>query len=167
MEVIQLMTLEINQQLQLLPDAIMATVLVVTAILDIKYMLIYNSITYPIIIGGVLINGINGNFYAIGWFFICTMIMLFISCIYHDGLGGGDIKLTGAIAAWLGDERSILVILIAFICGGIFATILIAYKRRYCKDMKIPFAPFLAIGGIVSMAVGCDILIWYVNILLG
>lgn len=166
MEGIQLMNLEISQHLQLLPDAIMTAILVVTAIIDIKYMLIYNSITYPIIIVGICINIISGNFYAIGWFLISTMIMILINCVYHGGLGGGDIKLAGAIAAWLGDERSILVILIAFMCGGLFAIMVIMYKRKYYKDMKIPFAPFLAIGGVVSMVEGCDILIWYTGILL-
>lgn len=159
------MILEINQHLQFLPDSLMIAILAVIAILDIKYMMIYNSITYPMIIAGICINAISGNSYAIVWFIISIVIMLLISCMYHGGLGGGDIKLTGAITAWLGDERGILVILIAFVCGGIFAMMIIIYNRKYCRDMKIPFAPFLAFGGIVALIEGNDILIWYLNIL--
>jgi len=70
-----------------------------------------------------------------------------------EALGDGDIKFMVMLGANLGIERTLLSVLGASIIGSAVGIILILFEKLKKEDY-IPFAPFLALGGIVS------ILIW-------
>jgi leader peptidase (prepilin peptidase)/N-methyltransferase len=75
-------------------------------------------------------------------------------------MGGGDIKLMGAMGAFLGLRAAVLALLISFILGGIIGLLLIVFKIKSRKDY-IPFGPFLALGTIIAMLFYDEIIIWY------
>ena len=70
-----------------------------------------------------------------------------------EALGDGDIKLMVMLGANLGIERTLLSVLGASIMGAAVGIILILFEKLKKEDY-IPFAPFLALGAVVS------ILIW-------
>jgi leader peptidase (prepilin peptidase)/N-methyltransferase len=60
-------------------------------------------------------------------------------------MGYGDVKLLGALGAWLG-----LYSLLALFLGVLFGALVgLAFRQR-----KIPFGPYLALGGIVAFFYG-------------
>jgi len=60
-------------------------------------------------------------------------------------MGFGDVKLAGALGVLVGWPDIALSLILAFITGGIYGSILILRKRKDMKD-SIPFGPFIILG---------------------
>ena len=78
------------------------------------------------------------------------------------GMGGGDMKLGAMLGAFLGWKVVLLTMFIAVVLGGALAVALIASGLRGRKD-PIPFGPFLAAGGAVSLFWGERVVRWYLD----
>ncbi len=94
-----------------------------------------------------------------------ALILILIRVIYkairhREGIGFGDVKLIGMIAAFLGFWPAVLSLLIGtVVCSG-FAVILLA-RRRADLATQLPLGTFLCIGGLVSALVGEPMIAWY------
>ena len=75
----------------------------------------------------------------------------------------GDVKLALLLGAMLGRT-----VAIAFAVGCLSALVpsiwLIARHGRKARKMKIPFAPFLALGGVVALFAGSRLLDAYLSL---
>ena len=60
--------------------------------------------------------------------------------------GGGDVRLAGAIAAFLGPEGAPIALIVAATAGSLFGIVAILLGRATLRS-AIPFGPFLALGG--------------------
>jgi leader peptidase (prepilin peptidase)/N-methyltransferase len=78
----------------------------------------------------------------------------------QPGMGVGDVKLGAMLGAFLGWQLAVLSILLSVLVGGPLAAGLMATGRKGRKD-PIPFGPFLALGGVVSLFWGDVLLAWY------
>lgn len=108
-----------------------------------------------------LIGGVVGfvSFYLIAWSFEKIRGV--------EGLGGGDIKLTGVCGLLLGWERLLLSIFIATVSASI---VLLALSRKKSDSdeeggAEYPFAPFLTSGFAIAMFFGEDIIEWYLSLI--
>jgi len=99
---------------------------------------------------GVLLGG--GVFLVI--IFASTLV------IGQAGMGVGDVKLGAMLGAFLGWKLALLSILLSVLLGGPLAATLLATGRKGRKD-PIPFGPFLALGGLISLFWGEAVLTWY------
>lgn len=88
--------------------------------------------------------------------------LLLAAVLSGGGMGGGDIKLAAVLGLWLGWKLTFVAMLLAFIIGGITGALLLFLKVKGRKDY-IPFGPFLAIGGFISILFGNTIISWYLN----
>lgn len=70
---------------------------------------------------------------------------LAVALISCGGIGGGDIKLLGAMGFWVGFPGILYIFFIGSFLGGIISIFLLALRRKNKKD-ALPFAPFLAVG---------------------
>jgi leader peptidase (prepilin peptidase)/N-methyltransferase len=73
-----------------------------------------------------------------------------------EGMGYGDFKLLAAIGAWLGWTALPLVILLSSVVGAAVGIALIAFKR-HARENPIPFGPYLAAAGLITMFWGGQI----------
>lgn len=82
---------------------------------------------------------------------------------YPRGMGLGDVKLAGVLGLFLG--RSVAVaILIAVLTGTILgAAIMARVGVAQGRKTKVPFGPFLALGGVVALFAGPAIVHWYLH----
>jgi len=80
--------------------------------------------------------------------------------IGQPGMGVGDVKLGAMIGAFLGWKLVLLTILLSVLIGGPLAAALLATGRKGRKD-PVPFGPFLALGGMISLFWGDALLAWY------
>ncbi len=71
-----------------------------------------------------------------------------------EAVGGGDVKLMGMIGAFLGWK----LVLLSFFIAPIFGSVVGLYAKLIKGENIIPYAPFLALGAIVSLFFGNDIL---------
>jgi leader peptidase (prepilin peptidase) / N-methyltransferase len=77
--------------------------------------------------------------------------LLAAALIRPDGMGLGDVKLAGVIGVYLG-AAVIIAMLVAFASGSVVGLALIARRGWAARGRTIPFAPCLALGALVAVA---------------
>jgi len=109
---------------------------------------------------GHLIFGIGGAVLGI-WL---LDIMRFAGRIFlqKEAMGGGDPKLAAMIGMWLGWQNILLTILLASAIGTLVGTIALL-TTKLGRQQPIPFGPFLAIGGAISLFFGNTVLSTYLS----
>ena len=70
--------------------------------------------------------------------------------VYPAGLGMGDVKLALLLGAVLGSAVSTALV-IGFVAAAVYALLLLGVHGLAARRQTIPFAPFLAYGGIVAL----------------
>jgi leader peptidase (prepilin peptidase) / N-methyltransferase len=89
-------------------------------------------------------------------------LLFAIALAYPRGMGLGDVKLTAVMGLYLG--RSVApALLIAFAAGGLFGLALIALRGAAARKQAVPFGPFLALGGVVGLFAGEQLVDWYLG----
>ena len=78
------------------------------------------------------------------------------------GMGEGDIEIAGLCGLFLGTRLILLDLFIAVIIGGIAGIIILALKLKDRKD-SIAFGPCIAIGALISMLFGNEIINMYLK----
>lgn len=86
--------------------------------------------------------------------------LLIVALAYPRGMGMGDVKLTAMMGLYLGSAIA-PALLIGFLAGSVLGVALISIHGAEGRRMKVPFGPFLALGGIIALLVGADIVDWY------
>jgi leader peptidase (prepilin peptidase) / N-methyltransferase len=89
---------------------------------------------------------------------------LFIALLaYPGGMGMGDVKLAFVMGLFLG--RNVAPALMAgFLAGSIVGGAIMAKKGvKAGRKTKVPFGPFLALGGLVGLFFGDAIVEWYLD----
>jgi leader peptidase (prepilin peptidase)/N-methyltransferase len=79
---------------------------------------------------------------------------------YPRGMGLGDVKLAAVMGLFLG--RNVApAILIALLAGSVVGLALVARDGADARKRAIPFGPFLALGGVVALLAGDQLVDWY------
>lgn len=100
------------------------------------------------------------------FFFAFYLIGLgFEKAMGREALGGGDIKLVGAVGFLIGWERMLLSILVATIPAAIIMVVAERISNKTGKSREFPFAPFLVIGFAFSIFFGKGLIDWYLSLL--
>jgi leader peptidase (prepilin peptidase)/N-methyltransferase len=91
-------------------------------------------------------------------------LFLFLAALaYPAGMGMGDVKLALLLGAMTG--RHVPVALMAGMVAALVPSIvLFARHGRAARKMGIPFAPFLALGGLIALFAGEAVLDAYLNL---
>ena len=74
-----------------------------------------------------------------------------------SAMGFGDVKLAAVIGAFLGWERLLLTLVVAVFAGALFGVAQLAMKR----ENRVKFGPFLAVGALVALIWGAQIIQGY------
>jgi leader peptidase (prepilin peptidase)/N-methyltransferase len=89
-------------------------------------------------------------------------ILFLVVLAYPAGMGLGDVKLAATMGLFLG--RAVApAILIALLAGSIVGVALIARHGARARKMAIPFGPFLALGGVVALLAGDQLIDLYLG----
>jgi leader peptidase (prepilin peptidase) / N-methyltransferase len=80
----------------------------------------------------------------------------------RDGMGMGDVKLAALMGLYLG-AAVVPALVVGFGAGALAGLAIIAREGRPGRRRALPFAPFLALGGIVGWWVGDSMLHSYVR----
>ncbi len=70
-----------------------------------------------------------------------------------DGMGYGDFKLLAALGAWLGWQQLPIIIMMSAVVGAAINIVLI-FARGKDRNIPIPFGPYLAAAGWITMLWG-------------
>jgi len=141
-----------------LAAAVFTWILIALTFIDFDTQLLPDQLTLPLLWIGLLTNCFGG-FVAlddavigavIGYLFLWSTYWGFKLATGKEGMGYGDFKLFAAVGAWLGWQVLPGAILLASATGLLYALVMLL-KRARLASQPIPFGPFLAAGGWVSL----------------
>ena len=144
--------------------------LIPLCMIDFDEQLLPDSITFPLLwagltlsLAGIFIDSQTSITGALaGYLSLWLVYHLFKLATGKEGMGYGDFKLLAAIGAWIGWQVLPVVILFSSVVGAITGILLIALKGRE-RSQPIPFGPFLASAGWLTLLWGQDILDLYLH----
>ncbi|HUT41404.1 MAG TPA: A24 family peptidase [Gammaproteobacteria bacterium] len=138
--------------------------------IDFDHQILPDSITLPLLWAGLLLS-LFGVFVdsatsiigaAAGYLSLWSIYHLFKLLTGKEGMGYGDFKLLGAIGAWVGWQQLPIVILFSSVVGAAIGIGLILLKGRD-HNQPMPFGPFLAAAGWLTLLWGQDIISLYLR----
>jgi leader peptidase (prepilin peptidase)/N-methyltransferase len=144
---------------------VLCTVLVTITLTDLELRLIPNTIVLAGAIAAIAIAAASHPS-TLDTRLIAALAaggaLLLIALAYPQGMGMGDVKLVAMMGLFLG--RAVApAVLIGFAAGAVVGVTLIARHGRQARKQAVPFGPFLALGGVIGLWVGDDIVDWYVD----
>jgi leader peptidase (prepilin peptidase) / N-methyltransferase len=134
--------------------------LIVLAAIDIDHRLLPNKIVYPLAVYGVIATllvdrgDLAENLIAGAGAFA---FLLAAVIAYPAGMGMGDVKLGGAMGLYLG-VSVIPALLAAFLSGSVVGLVILAREGAAGRKKAVPFGIFLALGGIVGVLAGPELI---------
>ena len=152
------LALALGPSLQLLLASVFALSLLTLALIDARLYVLPDLITLPLMWLGLLINT-QAHFASataavlgaiVGYLSLWTIHWLFKLLRNKEGMGYGDFKLTAAIGAWLGWQALPSVVLVAALTALCTAAVLLLAGRLRIEQ-PMPFGPFLAFAGFLTM----------------
>jgi len=144
----------------------LVAVLVPVALIDFDHKMIPNKITLPAAVAAVVV-GLLLRPSAVPEQLIAGTaagsFLLLFALAYPRGMGMGDVKLAGVLGLYLG--ASVAVALLVGVLAGVLAGGVVMARVGVAKGRKtaVPFGPFLALGGVVALFVGPQIVHWYLH----
>jgi len=105
------------------------TAAVIAAITDAWKFKVYNVLTLPLLVSGLLYRGLHGELAGscLGLFFgFAALVILYVI----GGMGAGDVKLMAAIGAWLGMPLTFYVFLASSLAAGVYSIGLVVWNGR-------------------------------------
>ncbi|MEI8651856.1 A24 family peptidase [Pseudoalteromonas sp. Hal273] len=147
-------------------------ILVALTFIDIDHMLLPDQLTLPLVwlalIASVMgctitpTDAIIGA--ACGYLSLWSVFWLFKLLTGKEGMGYGDFKLLAVFGALLGWQSLLTIILLSSVVGAIIGIALLSIQGKD-KATPIPFGPYLAIAGWITMLWGNQIQGAYFNLI--
>jgi len=138
-----------------------AAVLVALAGIDWDTTLLPDSLTLPLLWGGLIASAVgltvplsSAVWGAVtGYLSLWSVYWLFKLATGKEGMGHGDFKLLAALGAWLGVSMVLPVVLGASVIGAIVG-IGMKLASNLREGRYVPFGPFLAGSGLAVLFIG-------------
>ena len=149
----------------LVPALALAAALVAITVIDLDHQLIPDVITLPGVLVGVVASVLTGRppwLESLIGVVVGGGLFFLIIVASRGGMGGGDMKLGAMLGAFLGWKIALVAVFLGVLTGGALAVVLLVTARKGRKD-AVPFGPFLALGGLVGLLWGDQILAWYLG----
>jgi leader peptidase (prepilin peptidase)/N-methyltransferase len=152
--------------------------MIVITFIDLDFQIIPDSITLPGIIVGVIAGSLVlpdpfDRLFHLGFresligllsggliFYLIAEVSFRI--MRQEAMGGGDIKMMAMVGAFLGWKSVLLTTFAGSLFGSLAGIFLMVFKGKGGK-MKLPFGPFLALGALISLFFGQEILSIYLK----
>jgi leader peptidase (prepilin peptidase) / N-methyltransferase len=158
--------------LQTLAALLLSWCLIAASGIDIGHKLLPDNITLPLLWLGILLAlfdvfvSLEDSVLGVmtGYLSLWSVYMLFKLLTGKEGMGYGDFKLLAMLGAWLGWQPLLVVILTSSLAGAIVGISMILLKKTE-RGTQIPFGPYLAAAGWMTLLWGDQLMRLYTNLL--
>lgn len=138
--------------------------LIALCFIDLDHQLLPDSITLPFLWLGLALslfdmfaNSRTAILGALGGYLsLWSIYILFKWITGKEGMGSGDFKLLAMLGAWMGWQSLPVVILMSSLVGALVGITLVLARGRD-KHLPLPFGPYLATAGWITLLWGKDI----------
>ena len=157
--------------LQTLAALFLSWCLIAASGIDIGHKLLPDSITLPLLWLGILLS-LFDVFISLedsvigamaGYMSLWTVFILFKLVTGKEGMGHGDFKLLAMLGAWLGWQPLFVVILTSSVVGASVGISMILLKKTE-RGTQIPFGPYLAAAGWMTLLWGDELMHFYLSL---
>jgi leader peptidase (prepilin peptidase) / N-methyltransferase len=144
--------------------------LVALTFIDLDTQLLPDDITLPLLWAGLFAN-VFGTFTDLraavfgaigGYLLLWTVYWGFRLIARKEGMGYGDFKLLAALGAWLGWQILPFVVVVSAGTGAIVGGLLL-WRAKQGMETRIPFGPYLAVGGLAGLLWGRQAVTWWIG----
>ena len=134
--------------------AFFCAALVAVSATDLEHRIVPNRIVVPAAVVVLVaqtalhpsVEWVLGGLGASGFLFVAALV-------YPKGMGMGDVKLALLMGAMLGRTAAVA-LMVGMVSALVPSVFLLARHGSKARKMGIPFAPFLALGGVVALFAG-------------
>ena len=99
----------------------------------------------------------------VGWGSLALVFYAYLWLTGREGMGGGDAKLLAMLGAFLGWKAVPFIIFISSLFGSIVGLSLMGLQRKG-RHLAIPFGPYLAMGAVLYIFYGPQLINWYLHL---
>lgn len=134
--------------------ALFCATLVAVSVIDLEHRIVPNPLVLPA--AAVVLVAQTALHPSVEWLLAAfgAATFLFVAMLaYPNGMGMGDVKLALLLGAMLGHIVPVA-LLIGVLAALVPAAVLLVRHGSSARKMGIPFAPFLALGGVVALFAG-------------
>lgn len=154
---------------RLLLDLPFVTLLIAVAAIDLQHRIIPNKILLPAAVWALPAVAIvdTGDLaeHALGGAGAFSFLLV-AALAYPAGMGMGDVKLAGVMGLYLGAAVA-PALLAAFAAGSAVGIGLLVRHGAAARKRAVPFGPFLALGGLIGVLAGPELVDAYRETFLG
>jgi leader peptidase (prepilin peptidase) / N-methyltransferase len=140
-----------------------AAMLIAVAAIDLEHRIVPNRILLPLAVwalaGSALVRPDMLPELAIAGAAAFTALLL-AALAYPAGMGMGDVKLAGVMGLYLGAAVA-PAMLVAFLSGSLAGIAIMLREGGAARKKALAFAPFLALGGLVGLLAGPELIDLY------
>lgn len=144
-----------------LAGVVMTWILVALIFIDIDTMLLPDQLTLPLLWMGLLFSIVNPAVSSadsiigatVGYLSLWSVYWAFKLLTGKEGMGYGDFKLLAALGAWMGWQYLAIVVLMSSLVGAVIGISVLSFQGKD-KGQAIPFGPYLAIAGWLTLLYG-------------
>lgn len=151
---------------QLVLGLVLVAFLVPISLIDLDHKLIPNRLTLPAAVLAIVLGTAldpSGEPERLIAAAIAGAVLGLPSLLHPKGIGMGDAKLVAVLGLFLGASVA-PAFLVAFLVGTVVGVAIMVRKGvSQGRKTAIPFGPFLAIGGIVGLLVGNELVSQYLG----
>ncbi|MDM8558142.1 A24 family peptidase [Candidatus Parabeggiatoa sp. HSG14] len=141
--------------------------LLAASLIDFDHQLLPDSITLPLLWLGLFCNlfGLYTDIISAiigamaGYLLLWSVYWLFKLVTKKEGMGYGDFKLLAMLGAFLGWQQLPFIIFMSSLVGAVVGIFLVL-RRGHDKNVPIPYGPYLAAAGWISLLWGSPFLIF-------
>ena len=154
---------------------VLGSALIVVFFIDLEFMIIPDSITLPGMIVGLgvsllpdgmgIVDSLIGLLTGGGSLYLVAILGDWL--FKKESMGGGDIKLSAMLGAFLGWQKVLLIFISSAFIGLIISLAVMVVSSKLRETRTIPFGPFLALAAVLSICCGEQIINYYVTNFLG
>lgn len=131
----------IDWQSRRIPNRILKMLLTVRGILLAAEWLTYPKLGLAVLLSALLGAAIGGGMFLIAHF------------ISKGGVGMGDVKLFIVIGSYMGSGSIMTAVFLSVMSSAFYSIAMLLLKKIKLKE-EIPFAPFIFVGTVLTMALG-------------
>jgi leader peptidase (prepilin peptidase)/N-methyltransferase len=143
---------------------LLVSALVPITLIDLDHRIIPNAITAPAAVAAVAATALLQPHHLPERLLagaVAGGALLAVALVKPGGMGIGDVKLAGVLGLFLG--RAVAPAVFVALAAGSAAGVAIAARKGVseARKTKVPFGPFLALGGVTGVLVGSQLVAWY------
>jgi leader peptidase (prepilin peptidase) / N-methyltransferase len=142
-----------------------AAMLIAVAAIDLEQRIVPNRIVSPAAVWGLVMGGLLVPSHLPGLLLAGSAAfagLLLPALAYPAGMGMGDVKLAGVMGLYLGAAVA-PALLAAFAVGALVGLAILARDGADARKRGVPFAPFLALGGLLGILAGPELVHAYTS----